>query len=83
MPPRVHGDHDVWVVGSHHHTNQFIADVGKVTRVTTLISVYFHWIQDDRNGIARKPPVSTQLIPRVMTEFHARLRALKASSLPL
>jgi hypothetical protein len=44
MPPRVDGDHDVWVVGSHYHANQFIADVAKVARVTTRISVYFHWI---------------------------------------
>jgi len=40
----VHGDHDVGVVGSHHNTNQFIADIAKVARVTTRISVYFHWI---------------------------------------
>jgi hypothetical protein len=71
----VDGDHDVWIVGSHHNADQLTTDVAKVAGVTTLISIYFHWFQDDRHGLARKPSIPTQLILCVVTEFHAPSRA--------
>jgi hypothetical protein len=43
----VHGDHDIWIIGGHHHAGQIAADISKVARVTRLISVYLHGIEDD------------------------------------
>lgn len=77
----MHGDHDVWIVRSHNDADQFTADVANIAGVTTRISV-FHRIRDDRYRVPLKPAVPTQLILRVMTEFHARLRAWQEFSPP-
>jgi Tfp pilus assembly protein PilO len=40
----MNGDDDVWIIGSYDHANEITADVAKIARVATLISVYLHWI---------------------------------------
>jgi hypothetical protein len=44
----VHGDHEIWIIGGHHHTGQVTADMAKIAGVTKLISIDLHRIQDDR-----------------------------------
>jgi len=38
------GDHNIRFVRGHHDPDQFATDIANIARVTTLISIYFHWI---------------------------------------
>ena len=41
------GDDNFRIVGGNHYSDQITADIAKIERVTTLISFYFHRIQND------------------------------------
>jgi len=71
----MNGDHNFGIVGGDHHSDQIPADIAKITRVTTLISFYFHRIQNDRPYVSLGPSLPAHFVLGVVGESHPPLRA--------
>ena len=75
MSPQMHGDDEIWIIGGHHHANEIAADIAKIARVTTLISIHLRWICDHLKQVDLGPSFPAHFILRMTAESHARLRA--------
>lgn len=74
--------YEVWIVGGHNHAYQITADIAKIAGVTTLISIYFFWIENHANDLAVAPTLPAHFVLRMVTELHAPLRAWRGSLSP-
>lgn len=68
-------DYEAWIVGGDSHAHQITADIAKIAGVTTLISIYFRWIQNYAQDLALTPALPAHFVPCMVAELHAPSRA--------